>query len=384
VKTLPPRTRPKDVLLSLGPLRVAVVVVGGLLLGVVSFFVFTAWRGFEGIPTEGFDPARAAAAVDALTAAERDEALRAQLAWIDSLAAKEAENYAEEQQAVEELYDQLAARKPFTSPYAVAPPLPDEMFETYLAIGADASGFLADTIILAMIPAEGGAPIVVQVPRDLYLPNPCLTVYARANTALGGCAGVASGPELVALVLQGFTGVEVDHFARVNFSGFAAVVNALGGVEICVDNEIRDDKSGLHLPAGCSHTDGEQTLAWVRSRNPQILVDGSWESAGGSDFWRQSHQLEILFQLAGRLNDFGSLANFTGVMESAAGAMKLDSGWSIGDAASMAWRFKGIGPDEIVKLTLPVKDHRAGGAAVLIPAAGFNPVLAKVYPAAAR
>ena len=74
-----------------------------------------------------------------------------------------------------------------------------------------------------------GAPILVSIPRDLYVRNPCHEGWSRINAALGGCEGLASGTELIALMVQGYTGIEVDHVARLTFDGFASVVNALGG-----------------------------------------------------------------------------------------------------------------------------------------------------------
>ena len=64
------------------------------------------------------------------------------------------------------------------------------------------------------------------------------------NAGLGGCEGFASGTELIALMVQGYTGIEIDHVARVTFDGFASVVNALGGVNVCTDHPARDPRSG--------------------------------------------------------------------------------------------------------------------------------------------
>ena len=176
----------------------------------------------------------------------------------------------------------------YRNPAAISPALPDEMFEAYLGVGSDASGVLADAILLALAPTDGSAPILVSIPRDLYVRNPCHEGWSRINAGLGGCEGFASGTELIALMVQGYTGIEVDHVARVTFDGFASVVNALGGVNVCTDNPARDPRSGLDLPGGCVVADGYTTLAWVRSRHTEQFIDGTWQVVAGSDFSRQS------------------------------------------------------------------------------------------------
>ncbi|MEX1272030.1 MAG: LCP family protein, partial [Acidimicrobiia bacterium] len=188
------------------------------------------------------------------------------------------------------------------------------------------------------------------IPRDLYLNDACTERYQRINRSMGGCAGVAGGPDLLAVNVGTFTGIEVDHYARVSFSGFATVVDRLGGTQICVgDHPIRDARSGLDLDAGCQLANGEQTLAWVRSRNPEVFRDGSWVSAPGSDFDRQRKQQEVLFQFAGVLSSFDSVGALTGALENLASAVRMDSGLGLGEAASLGFRYRGLGPSSVIR-----------------------------------
>lgn len=275
---------------------------------------------------------------------------------------------------------------PLEIPAAVSPRLPDEMFESVLLIGTDASGFLADTIINVLLPSDGSAPLMVSIPRDLYVNDACTERFQRINRSMGGCTGFAAGPDLLALNVGTFTGIEVDHYARVSFSGFETVVDRLGGTEICVgDHPIRDLRSGLALGAGCQLADGDQTLAWVRSRSPEVLVDGEWRAAPGSDFDRQAKQQQILFQLADALSSYGSVGALTGALQNLASVVRMDSGFSAAQAASLGIQYRGIGPGDVVRLSIPVTDYRTrAGAQVLIPTRTFNAVLAARYPAAGR
>jgi LCP family protein required for cell wall assembly len=270
-------------------------------------------------------------------------------------------------------------------PFVSSPVLPDEMFTSYLLAGVE-GGFRADAIILLLMPHDGARPLMTSLPRDLYLPNPCTQRYTRINAGLVGCKGYASGAELLSLMVSNYTGIEVDHFARVSFSGFQEVIDALGGVEICVEHAVRDSKSFLNLPAGCTHATGAQALAWVRSRRTQEYTDGAWRTvAGVSDFTRQQKEQDMLFKIAGKLNSFGSFASFADVAQSLTDTVALDEAFSFGDALSMAWELRGIKSTDVVRVSVTTQNYvTADGAYVLLPTSSFNERLALYYPAAAR
>ncbi|MGH8926782.1 MAG: LCP family protein [Acidimicrobiia bacterium] len=365
------------------PIRFGVILVGGIALGIVAFLASRFWFTFEAVATEDFNPRAAAVALGGRTAQEVAELTAEQRRLLDEAAAQDLLTFELE----EELRQRLAEMEPvaYNNPSAVSPELPDEMFEAYLGVGSDASGVLADAIVLALAPTDGGAPLLVSIPRDLYVRNPCTERFARINSGLGGCKGFASGTELIALMVQGYTGIEVDHVVRVTFDGFAAVVNALGGVTICTDNPARDARSGLDLPGGCVAGDGYATLAWVRSRHTEQLIDGVWTVVSGSDFDRQSRQQDVLFQLAGKLASFGSLGSLDSTLSAVAGAVRVDSGWSFSDVVATAWRYRGVSRDGVKRISVSVRDYvTSGGAYVLAPTRTFNELLAGAYPAAAR
>ena len=365
------------------PIRVGVIVVAGTLLGVAGFLASRFWFTFEAVATEEFHPQAAAQALENRTPEEVVALTESQRRQFDAAAQQEL--------ATLELEEEMARRiaeikpTPYGNPAANSPALPDDMFEAYLGVGSDASGVLADAIVLALAPTDGGAPIMVSIPRDLYIRNPCHEGWSRVNAALGGCEGFASGTELIALMVQGYTGIEIDHVARVTFDGFAAVVNALGGVTVCTDNPARDPRSGLDLPGGCVLADGYTTLAWVRSRHTEQLIDGAWQVVAGSDFNRQSRQQDVLFQLAGKLASFGSVGSLDATLAAVAQAIKVDSGWAFSDVVATAWRYRGVTRDSVNRISVAVSDLvTSGGAYVLAPTKSFNALLAEVYPPAAR
>lgn len=258
--------------------------------------------------------------------------------------------------------------------------LSDGMFDTVLMMGADATGFLADSIILALFPEGGAPPAMVSIPRDLYLYNFCSEDFRRVNANLGGCTGFANGPELLAMAISDFTGVKVDHFARVDFEGFVELVDGLGGVETCFEYPTRDEKAHLDVAeAGC-YRDGATALAYARSRNAQQLVDGEWQQAWSSDFARQAHQRELLLKLAGGLRDSSRIQLLLDLSHT----LRLDRGWSVAEAVDWAWRYRDLNPSQVAQLRIPVEDYRSpSGAQVLVPTRAFNEVLSEWWAPAA-
>ena len=214
-------------------------------------------------------------------------------------------------------------------PPAAGHPIPDTAFESYLLLGTDASGFLADSIIYVLQPATGGRPVMVSLPRDLYVWNLCKERFTRLNEGLGGCRGKASGAELMAIMVEDYTGIPVDHLARVDFDGFARVVDLMGGIRVCVDRPTRDKKAHLEiLDTGCQTVDGTTAFAWVRSRHGEELVGEEWRATGSSDFTRQSRQQDVLFQMAGKAANFGSPTTLANRLAAVAGVVRLDSSWT--------------------------------------------------------
>jgi LCP family protein required for cell wall assembly len=365
-----------------------VILVLGVALGTSLFFLDRVNDFFGMVATEEFDPAGAAARLAGRSPTQLQESVRElnqdQRDAIDAAASSDLNTFEIESQ-IEDLITEIVGGRKFNIPAAFSPPLPDDMFDAYLGLGADATGALADVIILALAPSDGSAPILVSLPRDLYLQNPCTERWNRLNTGLGGCRGYASGIELIALMVENYTGIRIDHVAKVNFEGFAQVVDALGGTSICTDYPTMDEKSHLELPGGCIEADGATTLAWVRSRHTQQLIDGEWRQVAGSDFARQRRQQQILFQLADQVASFSSLTSFDNRIRAVAGAVRLDQGWSFPNVVRTAWRYRGISRDQVKSFSVEVKNYRtSSGAAVLIPTVPFNSSLAEVYSPAAR
>jgi len=262
------------------------------------------------------------------------------------------------------------------------------IYQTFMVVGSDIGDARADVIMLVMLPADGSAPIMVSLPRDLYLPNRCTQNYNRLNAAFNGCGDEINGATLLSRTVADFTGVPVDHFALFTFDGFEEIIDEVGGVEICVDHPVRDRKAFLNLPAGCTNANGAQALSWVRSRSTLEYVDGVWRTMDGvSDLTRNSRQQDVMMAMLAKASDFDSPQELAGVIRSLTNAFTLDDQLGLTDAINLAWDLRGLEPEEIIRLQIPVENHEAeiGGlpAQVLVATRPFDELLEEYFAAPA-
>ena len=125
-----------------------------------------------------------------------------------------------------------------------------------LTTGGDVGNGRTDTILLVHVPSLGSdvPPTMVSIPRDSYLPIPGYGEdKVNAAFALGGAP-------LLAQTVEQATGLRLDHYAEIGFDGFAAMVDAVGGVTMCPPEPISDPLAGIDLPAGCQELDGRSAL----------------------------------------------------------------------------------------------------------------------------
>jgi LCP family protein required for cell wall assembly len=155
-----------------------------------------------------------------------------------------------------------------------------------------------DTMILLTVDPVGKTMGILTIPRDLWVPIPGLSkpLDERINTAHfygdfykypGG------GPVLAKKTVQYNLGIPVNYYVRIDFKGFEKIVDALGGVNINVEKDIRDNEYpdgnygviSLYIPAGQQHMNGETALQFVRTRHSD------------SDFGRTRRQLQFLLAM---------------------------------------------------------------------------------------
>jgi len=285
----------------------------------------------------------------------------------------------------------IALPPPSLAPEDPADPVwdpPDDAFTTYLLVGSDETDKKAvpsaDSILLFIEPRDDRRSILVSLPRDLLVTSPCSGEPARLAVNLAGCDGVR-GPELLALAIEGYSNLEIDHFAVFQFEGFIRVVDELGGIELCVEHDFRIVRSfGPVLRAGCQVADGESALAWMRSRTPQELIDGVWVAVEGGDAARLERQQDFMLAVLAKLREFRSIDQLTDLAGDLANTFAIDEGLSLLDAVSRAWDLRSLSPSAIVRPRIRVTPGvTESGSYAAIPVRTFAEELIAVFPPAA-
>lgn len=128
-----------------------------------------------------------------------------------------------------------------------------------LGTGGDIGVGRTDTIMILHLPRTG-QPTLVSVPRDSYVNIPGWGMD-KINAAF-----TVGGPELLTQTVEEATDLRIDHYAEIGMGGLANMVDALGGVEMCPAEPIRDPLASLDIQAGCQEFNGATALGYVRTR----------------------------------------------------------------------------------------------------------------------
>jgi LCP family protein required for cell wall assembly len=194
--------------------------------------------------------------------------------------------------------------------------------ENAMALGRNITGSRSDTIMVLHMPANGTRPTLVSIPRDSYVPIPGFgSNKINAAYAYGG-------PKLLIQTVQNATGLRIDHYMGIGFSGLVSVVNDVGGVNMCLPSAMKDPKAGLNLKKGCQTLSGKEALAFVRTRSFAV-----------GDLQREQDQRAFLKALLSKMTSTGNLINpFTAIpaASGATSALVVDSGTQLLDLYSVA------------------------------------------------
>ena len=151
--------------------------------------------------------------------------------------------------------------------------------------GSDDSNFRSDSIILARIAANEKKVTLMSLHRDIEID------MGEYGTQKLNAAHSLGGPELVCKTVSKLCGVDINHYAEINFDGFRAAVDDLGGVDVNVPMEINDPQAGGYVPAGQQHLDGAQALILARARH-------AFDAYGDGDKYRAANQRMVLSAIA--------------------------------------------------------------------------------------
>ncbi|MDO0927404.1 LCP family protein [Streptomyces sp. TG1A-8] len=223
----------------------------------------------------------------------------------------------------------------------------------------------ADTNILLHVAKDRTNATALSIPRNLIVDVPdCETTQpdgskkvipgstdVRFNTSLGQDG---RDPGCTMRTVQAVTGIKPDHFMMVDFNAVKTLTTAVGGVDVCLSHAVDDKESHLKLPAGKSKVEGEQALAFVRTRH-------SWGNQGDLD--RIKVQQQFMASLMRKMSSGDTLTSpskLYKLAEAATKALTVDQGLgSVGTLKDVALQLKKVPPKNISFVTVPVVDNPA-------------------------
>ncbi|RPE32629.1 LCP family protein [Kitasatospora cineracea] len=223
-----------------------------------------------------------------------------------------------------------------------------------LAGGETGDTARSDTAMVVHVNQAHTAASVVSIPRDTLVSRPACTApdgkqVAAARSAMFNSAYEVGGPACAVKTAEQLTGMRMDHFVEVDFTGFAALIDAIGGVDVTTTVAIDDKDSGLHLDPGTHHLGGAQALAFVRTRHGV---------GDGSDLGRIELQKEMVKAMLGQIGSLGLTSNPVAMWklgDRLTSSLTTDSDLaSVNSLVGMAQTIKKIGPDQLTMVTLPV------------------------------
>jgi LCP family protein required for cell wall assembly len=229
--------------------------------------------------------------------------------------------------------------------------------------GADAS-MNSDTAIVLHISANRNRVEAVSIPRDSLVDIPSCEGTnhktsgpqrsAMFNSAFG--TGWMLGKDLTSAAactgrtVQNTTGLKIDHFIVVDFVGFQAMVNAVGGVNICIPRALHDTYTGLNLNAGQQTLNGVQALQFARARHGNI--------GNGGDLDRIGDQQRLIAAIANQVLSANTLANpakVTSFLSAATSSLTVDSGLNLVTLSGLAYSLRSVHASDITFMTIPVQ-----------------------------
>lgn len=221
-----------------------------------------------------------------------------------------------------------------------------------------------DTIILVRIPNNGQSATAISIPRDSYVNAPGLRKMkingvfgeVKLNTmkelieqqgvdpAIGEKRGTEAGREALIETVADLTGVTVDHYAEIGLLGFALITDALGGVDVCLKNDVYEPLSGADFRSGWQKLDGAQALSFVRQRHD--LPRG--------DLDRVVRQQVVMAQLAHNVisgKTLTSPSTLSALQEAVQRSVVLSDGW---DIMNFIQQLQDLAGGKVVFATIPV------------------------------
>ena len=214
-----------------------------------------------------------------------------------------------------------------------------------------AAGKRSDTILLVHISKARDKAVIVSLPRDSLVEVPeridangktIAATHAKLNATFNW-----GGAPLLIQVIEAKTNLRIDHYIEINFAGFAHMVDALGGIQVCSKVDINDPKSHLVMSAGVHTLNGIEALKYVRTRD----FDGM------GDLGRMQRQQQFMSSVLRKATSSGVLLNplkLVDFFNAAMATLQTDSQLNSGDLLTLAKQVRNLSASKIRTLTVPL------------------------------
>lgn len=221
-----------------------------------------------------------------------------------------------------------------------------------------AEGKRTDSMMILHDGSNG--PTLVSLPRDSQVEIPSFKGSESGKMFQGtgrqvklNAAYAEDGPELLVRTVEFNTGLRIDHYVEIGFGGFAQIVDAIGGVELDIPKAFKDKKSGADFQAGKQTLNGEQSLAFVRTRY----------AFAGSDLDRTKNQQKFLAALASQTATPSTILNpfkLYPTMGAGLDTLIVDKDMSLWALGNMFFAMKGVTGGDGTSMNMPISGSNGG------------------------
>ncbi|MFE1290412.1 LCP family protein [Streptomyces sp. NPDC058751] len=221
-----------------------------------------------------------------------------------------------------------------------------------------AQGKRTDSMMILHTGDNGSALISLPRDSDVVIPTFKGSESGKTYQSTGrhtklNAAYAMDGPELLVRTVEANTGLRIDHYVEIGFGGFANIVDAVGGVEMTLDKGFKDKYSGADFKAGKQTLNGEQALAFVRTRY----------ALAASDLDRTKNQQKFLAALAHQVATPSTVLNpfkLYPTMGAGLDSLVVDEDMSLWDLADMFWAMKGVTGGDGTSMNMPISGSVGG------------------------
>ncbi|NYJ36350.1 LCP family protein [Nocardiopsis aegyptia] len=210
-----------------------------------------------------------------------------------------------------------------------------------LSVGST-PGQRSDTIMLVRLNHDRDRITVVGIPRDLWVEVP-----GQGEDKINA-AYAYGGPQLTVRTVESVTGVRIDHYVEVDFSGFVDVVDALDGIEVCLPEPIQDPKAHLDMAAGTHEVDGTEALAFARTR-----------ATARGDLDRIDRQQQVLSAMLDKAMSSETLSDpsrLTAFLDTSLSSVTVDEGLDTGTINQLAYQMRDMDLGAVAFTQVPIAD----------------------------